>query len=103
MYYHPRYPYYRPYPPVDPEQFTSAANHMEELLKEGEQISSKVKNSQSFATSLMSAAQQSKKDEVEQLLRTVDIHSEMEVSFTPDSLSIRLKRDDCKAKLVYKW
>lgn len=104
MYYHPRfYPYYRSYPPVDAEQFTSSANHMDEVLKEGQQISRKVKTSPSFATSLMSAAQQSKESEVEQLLRTIDINSEMEVSFTPDALSIRLKRADCKVRLVYKW
>ncbi|TGB04848.1 hypothetical protein [Halobacillus salinus] len=97
------YPYYRPLPPVNPDQFASSAKEMEQVLKEGRTITKKVEDSTSFASSLMTAAQQSNYEEVKRLIKTLAVSSKVDVTFTPDSLKVKLNRQDSKLTLTYRW
>lgn len=97
------YPYYRPFPAVNPDQFTSSAKEMEQVLEEGRILSKKVEDSRSFASSIMTAAQQSNYEEVKRLINTLTITSEVKVTFTPDSLKVKLNRQDSKLTLTYRW
>ncbi|MCA0969187.1 hypothetical protein LCM20_01125 [Halobacillus litoralis] len=97
------YPYYRPYPPVNPDRFISSAEQMESVLEEGKRISNRVQQSASFARSLMTAAQASKHEEVKNMLLTLDLQSDVSVTFTPDSLTVTLKRQHTKLNLTYQW
>ena len=103
MYYSKYYPYYRPYPPVNADYFTSSATQMDAVLDDGKVITEKLKKSKSFATSLMSAAQESNSEEVKRLLTKLDLQSDISVKFTPDALTVILARQQSKINLCYRW
>jgi hypothetical protein len=96
------------YPEVDVTLFTKSATSIQKLLKDATSITNKLATSPSFAREVMSAAQQSKEDEVKRLLRSAGIQSKLEVSFNPNTIHVTLspKKGDfacCQLTFLLYW
>ena len=61
----------RQYPPVDPTLFTQSAATAQTLMNDASAILKKLASSKSFATSVMSAAQEGKTKEVQRMIQSL--------------------------------
>lgn len=101
-------PYIRVYPPVDPTLFTESAESMQQLMKEASIILEKLSDSKQFASEVMSAAQESNKEKVSQLLASTGVHSSVDVDFTPDGINLHMSsevegKDCCHLTITLRW
>lgn len=117
MYCYPVYyiPYYyqpylppRQYPPVDPTQFFESANEMKMLMQDASVVLDRMADSREFTEKVMSAAQESKTDEVEQLIKSTGISSDVEISFNPDALKLEFiamthGAECCRLLVTIRW
>ncbi|PAV28847.1 hypothetical protein CIL05_14570 [Virgibacillus profundi] len=116
LYYRGYYPlyFYNPYlpirefPPVDPEFFHQSANETKKLMEDASVILDKLADSKEFDEELMYAAQTSDIEEVERLINSIDISSEVEVHFNPDNLRLEFKShveetECCKLTVALRW
>lgn len=100
---------YRPqYPEVDPTLFNKSAIEMQKLLKDASIILDRLAQSKSFDKKVMSAAQESKKKDVEQLIATTGVQSKVETVFTPDGLQLTLSSnledvECCRLGIMLRW
>ncbi|KGR78938.1 hypothetical protein CD33_00660 [Ureibacillus sinduriensis BLB-1 = JCM 15800] len=97
-----------PYPPVDPELLYESANQSSKLMKEASMVLDKLASSKEFGARLMDVAQQSRTDEVERLIHSVGITSDVEVTYNPDGLELVFKSkvknmDCCKLSISLRW
>ncbi|WP_010676404.1 DNA topoisomerase [Bacillus timonensis] len=88
-FYYP-YPNYRKYPDVDPSLFNESAIEMKILMKDASLILTKLAESKAFAKEVMAAAQASNNKEVERLLKTTGIKSDVITTFNPDGINFKL-------------
>ncbi|WP_419158738.1 hypothetical protein [Rossellomorea sp. BNER] len=90
---------YRPFPPVETKIFIDSSNRMLPLMDEAKKLVQLISVSKELSYQLMDAAQQSKTEEVKQLIRTTGIGIQPEVRFTPDGLHLtfedRSSQNDC--------
>ncbi|MFA1822977.1 hypothetical protein ACDX78_22980 [Virgibacillus oceani] len=100
----------RQFPPVDPNVFSESANEMKTLMNDASNVLDKLAASKQFAKELMTAAQESDVKEVERLIHTVDIASEIDVNFNPDSLRLEYRRkvtnnemECCRLLVTLRW
>lgn len=117
MYYYPVYyiPYYyqpylppRQYPPVDPTQFFESAGEMRSLMQDASLVLNRMADSMEFTEKVMNAAQESKMDEVEQLIKSTGISSEVEISFNPDAIRLEFIAmtdgvECCRLLITIRW
>ncbi|WP_338470718.1 hypothetical protein R4Z10_18310 [Niallia sp. XMNu-256] len=121
MYYYPSpypvYPYYqqtvpyydqRQFPPVDTEQLEKSVQRFQGLIKQTDLLINRMANDKQFATELMSAAQESKKDRVNQLIRSTGVTIKIETTFTPTGIRIVLDNskfagDCCQLLIALRW
>ncbi|GAB3792439.1 hypothetical protein [Virgibacillus kimchii] len=118
FYYHYFYPWYdsmhyfpvRQYPPVDPDMFFDSANAMTSLMNDAARVLDKIAGSKPFAEQIMTAAQASDKEEVERLIGTVGVDSELDINFNPNSLRLEFKEETkesemacCRLLLTLRW
>lgn len=119
MYYmhHPRYypayycPVYLPirqYPPVDTKLFNKSAIETKKLMDDAGEVLDKLADSKEFNAEVMYAAQESNMAEVNRLINSIDITSEVEVDFNPDNLRLEFKSrvEDtqcCKLTVALRW
>ncbi|MDM5228657.1 hypothetical protein QUF73_21270 [Cytobacillus sp. NJ13] len=107
-YYHPIH-LYRTFPAVDPQMFMSSAKKMEVLMRDASTLLVNMAESKKFSYELMSAAQQSKKDAVEKMIKSTGISRIPAVSYTPDGLSLHFESDKedpqkcCDLTLKLRW
>jgi hypothetical protein len=107
-YYHPVH-FYRTFPAVDPQMFMSSAKKMEVLMRDASTLLVNMAESKKFSYELMSAAQQSKKDAVEKMIKSTGISRIPAVSYTPDGLSLHFESDKedsqkcCDLTLKLRW
>jgi len=101
---------FRQFPPVDPEMFYKSANEMKMLMDDASEVLDKLADSKQFDENLMTAAQESNMEEVKRLIQTVDIASEVDVYFNPDSLHLEFRKkvaDDemecCRLLVILRW
>lgn len=97
-----------PYPPVDPELLYESANQSSKLMKEASMVLDKLASSKEFGARLMDVAQQSKTEEVERLIHSVGITSDVDVTYNPDGLELVFKSkvknlDCCKLSISLRW
>lgn len=100
----------RQFPPVDPEMFYESANEMKNLMNDASEFLDKLAASRDFAEQLMTAAQVSDLNEVERLIHTVDIVSDVDVDFNPDSLHLEFRKrtienevECCRLLVILRW
>ena len=77
-----------PFPPVNTDLFHSSAHKVKELTKQLGLLVGKIVNSPEFAYELMNAAQQSNKDEVDQLIKSIGITSKVKTRYNPTGIQV---------------
>ncbi|MFC7686481.1 hypothetical protein [Ureibacillus sp. GCM10028918] len=97
-----------PYPPVDPELLYESAIQSNKLMKEASMVLDKLASSKEFGARLMDVAQQSNSQEVERLIHSVGITSDVEIKYNPDGLELEFKSkvknlDCCKLSISLRW
>jgi hypothetical protein len=98
----------RQYPQIDSTILMQSAKSSKKLLKEGALIVDKLSVSTEFNNKLMAAAQSSNMKEVERLINSIGITSQMKVSYNPDGLHLEIysKRENvicCKIIMAIRW
>ncbi|GLB59663.1 hypothetical protein [Cytobacillus sp. NCCP-133] len=107
-YYHPVY-FQRTFPGVDPGMFMISAKKMEVLMRDAGTLLVNMAESKKFSYELMSAAQQSKKSEVEEMLKSTGISQIPSVSYTPDGMTLHFESEKeeqvkcCDLTLKLRW
>ena len=84
-----------PFPSVDTQQLKNSAKSMQTLMQESQFLTNKITESEQFAHDLMSAAQLSKKTEVDRLIASTGITMKFETKYTPDGIQIRFTEHPC--------
>ncbi|UJL48221.1 hypothetical protein KFZ58_07490 [Virgibacillus sp. NKC19-16] len=115
VYYYP--PYYhhafwpsRQYPPVDPVLFHQSANETKKLMNDANVVLDKLTASKEFDAKLMKAAQVSDEVEVNRLIHSLDIATEVDVSYNPDNLRLEFRSqapntdlECCRLLIALRW
>jgi hypothetical protein len=109
-FYRPQYfqPYNRNYPPVDTNIFMSSAQKTLALMNDAQTLLNHIGNSNDFAYKLMNAAQQSKMEEVNKLIRSTGVKVQPTVHINPDGLQIVFDEklgviDCCHVTVIVRW
>jgi hypothetical protein len=92
----------------DPVIFMDSARQTQVLLNDSSLILQKLSSSRSFAQSIITAAQNSQKDLVTQLIRSIGIKNIPKVSYTPNGLILNFVSeknniDCCHLTLKIRW
>ncbi|WP_142255378.1 hypothetical protein [Bacillus sinesaloumensis] len=103
-----QYPYYRKYPEVDSTLFSESATEMRNLMKDASLVLAKLADSKPFAQQVMAAAQSSNDKEVERLLKSTGIKSDIKTKFNPDGINIELSSmvngvECCHLTITLRW
>jgi hypothetical protein len=89
----PGYPIYFPivrsYPPVDITQFESSVHSFRFLMDQGSILLDRL-GDVSFANKMMGAAQQGKKAEVDQLIKSIGLKVAVNTKYTPTGVNFEL-------------
>ncbi|WP_231597588.1 hypothetical protein [Bacillus sp. SA1-12] len=98
----------RQYPDVDPTLFEQSAKSMQKLMREASLILDRFAQSKPFAQKVMYAAKQSNMKEVERLIKSTGIKSEVETSFNPDGINLKLSArvggsECCHLTIALRW
>ncbi|WP_453994154.1 hypothetical protein [Bacillus nitroreducens] len=83
--------YFRKLPEVDPTLFKESAEEMRILMKDASLILSALADSMDFAKQVMAAAQASNDQEVNRLLKSTGIQSQVKTTYNPDGLHLELE------------
>ncbi|MBU5211984.1 MULTISPECIES: hypothetical protein [Heyndrickxia] len=110
-YLHYPYPYhypYRQYQPVTPQRFIDSANKMIPILKDAEKITTHISKSFDFSKRLMTLAQESKLNEVKNMLYQIGLSTKPDVRFTPSGLVLNFANSKdasncCLLQLKIRW
>ncbi|MFS0863696.1 hypothetical protein [Fredinandcohnia sp. 179-A 10B2 NHS] len=102
------HPYYRKLPETDPTLFNESAISMQGLMKDASHILNHLATSKPFAKKVMAAAQASNLNEVNKLLKSTGIKSEVNTSFNPDGINLKLSSkvgstDCCQLTIALRW
>jgi hypothetical protein len=110
--YTPYKPYdqrpWRQFPDVDPTFFEQSAKSMQMLMKDASLVLNRLADSKTFASKVMSAAQQSNKNEVDKLIKSTGIKSKVETTFNPDGIHLKLSStvgtaECCHLTIALRW
>ncbi|MDQ0228954.1 hypothetical protein [Metabacillus malikii] len=99
---------YRQYNSVDATFFNESAKSMQILMNDASIVLKKLATSKTFANKVMSAAQQSNMSEVENLFKSTGIKSEVETTFNPDGINLKMSSkvgntDCCHLTIALRW
>ncbi|WP_428909879.1 hypothetical protein [Niallia sp. Krafla_26] len=107
---YPSLDYYIPrqFPPVDIDQLEKSIQRFQELIQQASLLINRLANSKEFARDLMSAAQESNKQRVNQLIRSTGVSIKINTSFTPTGIRIELSNskfegDCCQLLIALRW
>ncbi len=97
-----------PFPAVDPDLLYESANQSNKLMKEASMVLDKLASSKEFGARLMDVAQHSNNEEVERLIHSVGITSDVAITYNPDGLQLEFKSkvkeiDCCKLVVSLRW
>lgn len=106
-FYHP-IPYNRSFPEVNPNTFMTSAKYMQSLMKDASVLLEKMADSKEFAKQLMSAAQESKQNLIEDQIKHTGIQNIPIVTYTPDGLKLQFSKEVdqincCNLTLALRW
>lgn len=108
------FPYYiasaarHSFSPVDPTLFNQSAIAMQKLFREASIVLNRLADSKTFAFNLMTAAQESKTDEVDRLIKSTGITSNVTTTYNPDGINLVLsskvgETECCKLTIALRW
>lgn len=80
--------FYRQLPEVNPSTFMSSAKHMRIIMRDASTLLNRMADSREFSYSLMTAAQESNQQKVENLLKSSGIQTSPKVTYNPDGLKL---------------
>ena len=97
-----------PFPPVNPDLLYESAKESNKLMKEASMVLDKLASSKEFDAQLMDVAQRSNKEEVERLIRSIGITSDVAIHYNPDGLQLEFSSkvkevDCCKLNVSLRW
>lgn len=97
-----------PYPGVDSELLYESAKQSTKLMKEASMVLDKLASSREFGARLMNVAQHSNTQEVERLIHSVGITSDVKINYNPDGLELEFHSkvqslDCCKLLISLRW
>lgn len=106
--YSPRANPYRQYPQVNPSTFMSSAQNMKIIMRDASALLNKMADSREFSYSLMSAAQESNQQKMENLVKSAGIQTSPKVTYNPDGLKLSFTTqvnnvDCCHLTLDLRW
>ncbi|WP_102347192.1 hypothetical protein [Bacillus sp. Marseille-P3661] len=98
----------RQYPEVDPTVFNESAVAFKKLLQDASTVLDKLASSKVFASKIMSAAQESNLNEVDNLIKSTGIQSNFKTSFNPDGIEMYFwseveETECCKLDMKLRW
>lgn len=98
----------RQYPPVDSSTFHQSANEMTTLMSDASIVLNRLAGSTDFAEKVMSAAQESNVEGVNELIQSTGIQSHVDVQFNPDQIRLEFSSsvnevECCKLQIAIKW
>ena len=98
----------RQYPQVDTGQLEDSVTRFQKLIKEADLLINRLANSREFSTQLMSAAQKSDKNKVNQLIRSTGVTIKIKTTFTPTGIRIILDNSEveggcCDLMIALRW
>lgn len=96
------------FPPIDPNQLCQSANETKKLMKDASIVLDKLEDSKEFNSELMYAAQSSNNKEVNRLINSLGLASDVTLDFNPDGLRIEFKSqvestECCHLKIALRW
>jgi DNA-directed RNA polymerase beta' subunit len=77
----------RQLPEVNPNQFIQSAQHSLSILVDAQIILNKIANSKEFSRNLMNAAQESKTQEVDKLIKSIGTKNIPKIAYNPDGIT----------------
>ncbi|WP_110113743.1 hypothetical protein [Bacillus sp. CGMCC 1.16541] len=97
-----------PFPPVDISIFKQSLATMPQVLDDVRLFINKMNTKQGLAYKIKDAAQHSNTKEVEKLIKSTGVQSDIEASFTPDNIRILFvykngELDCCHITLAIRW
>lgn len=101
-------PFYRKLPEVDATLFNKSAITMQNLMKDASVVLNSIAGSKEFAKKIMTAAQDSHLEEVEQLIKSTGIKSDIDTSFNPDGINLKFSSsiqstECCQLTIALRW
>ncbi|CAM5223391.1 hypothetical protein UACE39S_00647 [Ureibacillus acetophenoni] len=96
------------YPPVDETLISQSANETRKLMADASLVLERFASSKDFDRRLMELAQQSRQAEVEQLIKSIGVKSDVKVKFNPDGLSLEFSSKlahtkCCQLEINLRW
>lgn len=96
------------YPPVDPNLLFQSANESQKLMAEASKVLNTLASSRDFGRRLMDSAQRSNTEEVNRLIKSLGIESEVKVIYNPDGLRLEFQSkvanvNCCKLDIALRW
>lgn len=94
------------YPPVDPNRLFDSANQSQKLMDDANKLIQRFATSKDFCTQVMDAAQRNKQDEVQRLIKSSGVSSDVNMYFNPDGLRLEFKSADiecCQLLIALRW
>lgn len=102
------YPDIRQIPAVNPQIFMTSAKDMDILLKDASLVLAKMAKDKKFSYELINAAQLSKQETVEKMIKSIGTKFVPKVKYTPDGLTLTFNtgseyQDCCSLVLKLRW
>lgn len=94
------------YPPVDPDRLYQSANQSQQLMADANKLVQRFATSKDFCTQVMDAAQRNNRDEVQRLIKSSGVDSDVTMYFNPDGLRLEFKSANiecCQLLIVLRW
>lgn len=109
-YFNPYNSFHRTYPPVDTQIFSASVQNIRLLMEQGRHLLDKLAES-AFETKIMTAAQQGKHQEVDQLIQSIGLKIPIETKYTPSGVNFILRTPSttndpfncCSLTIGMKW
>jgi len=99
---------YRQHPSVNPDLLHQSATETKKLMDDAVIVLNKLADSKEFDAKLMNAAQASDNEEVNRLIQSIGLKTDLDVYFNPDGLRLEFKSDVdnidcCKLTVTLRW
>ncbi|WLV25398.1 hypothetical protein QR721_03985 [Aciduricibacillus chroicocephali] len=93
------------YPPVDPAVFKKSAHYFHLLFEDAGKITEKITGTGTYASKFMEHAQKNEKKEAVSMLKGLSLHSDVDIRYTPETVSIILIASDqcCQLVMRLRW
>ncbi|KGX86773.1 hypothetical protein [Pontibacillus litoralis] len=94
------------FPQINTKPLIQSATAFQSLLNDARLVTHTFMQSHTYACQLMNAAQQSKQDEVKQLIKSAGVKHPFDIQYNPDYLHVTFKTEQnkcCKLTMTLQW